>query len=138
MIEHLGVAPLELPRCEEERPIDIVHQGVERLVLDHPRAEECRLLQILDAPLDLPRAKGAYRSDRRPYREVLSDAARTRIEQVCAREIAALGYAWQEPDAARGSRPRDTIHPASQPPPAIPTRNAESIVAKAKTLPPRI
>jgi hypothetical protein len=48
----------------------------------------------------LPKAKGGYRTDRRHYSEVLDDASRSLIEQVCGREIRALGYEFESPDAA--------------------------------------
>ncbi len=48
----------------------------------------------LPQPLTLPvqRPKGQVRRDRRPWQEVLDTAGEARIRQVCAREIAALGY----------------------------------------------
>lgn len=46
----------------------------------------------LPEPLDLPQAKSGYRVDRRPYREVLSDAQRRRIAEAFADEIELLGY----------------------------------------------
>lgn len=42
--------------------------------------------------LELPRAKGQYRKDRTPYRELIGDKERERIAQICAREIALFGY----------------------------------------------
>jgi hypothetical protein len=45
--------------------------------------------------LELIRAKGSHRPDRRPYRELLNAESRAHIERVCAREMAAFGYAWE-------------------------------------------
>ena len=42
--------------------------------------------------LRLPMAKAGHRTDRRPYREVLSDADALRIAEVCGREIKEFGY----------------------------------------------
>ncbi len=44
--------------------------------------------------ITMPRAKGQYRRDRRHYSQVLSPAARERIEVVCAKEIRHFGYKW--------------------------------------------
>lgn len=44
----------------------------------------------------LPRAKGQYRTNREHYSAVLDSVARERIEVVCAKEIKALGYHWQD------------------------------------------
>lgn len=44
--------------------------------------------------ITMPRAKGHYRKDRSHYSEVLSPAARDRIELVCSKEIRCFGYAW--------------------------------------------
>jgi hypothetical protein len=46
----------------------------------------------LPGPLRLPEAKRDTRHDRRHYREVLDDAARTAIASEYAREIALMGY----------------------------------------------
>lgn len=50
----------------------------------------------LSRPLELPeyRAKGRTRTDRRSYRDVLTEEDRELIEIVCAREIRLLGYEW--------------------------------------------
>lgn len=50
----------------------------------------------LPAEFSLPRAKGSYRKNREHYSKVLKSAARTRIEIVCAKEIAAFDYHWTE------------------------------------------
>lgn len=50
----------------------------------------------IDISLPAERAKGAYRQDRRHYSESLTPLVRSRIEQVCWREIATFGYQWQE------------------------------------------
>lgn len=44
----------------------------------------------------LPRAKGRSRTNREHYSVVLDAVARERIEVVCAKEIRALGYRWQD------------------------------------------
>ncbi len=44
----------------------------------------------------LPRAKAQYRVDRRHYSEVLDVRARARMDRVCAREMAAFGYRWED------------------------------------------
>lgn len=46
----------------------------------------------LPAPLNLPRAKGSYRADRRHYREVLTPEERDRIAADFAREVATFKY----------------------------------------------
>ena len=48
----------------------------------------------LPEKLSLPRAKGGYRKNRAHYSAILNDAARTRVEIVCAKEIAAFKYQW--------------------------------------------
>ncbi len=61
---------------------------------EHLEADLKEVANHLKLPeeLVLPRAKGQYRVDRRPYREVLEPAQRDRIAAVCAREIELLGY----------------------------------------------
>lgn len=46
----------------------------------------------LPEKLVLPRAKGGYRGDRRPYREVLGDEDREKIARIFADEIELFGY----------------------------------------------
>jgi hypothetical protein len=48
----------------------------------------------LRGELELPRAKGDHRSDRRPYTELLSEGDRSLIERACSREIAEFGYSF--------------------------------------------
>jgi hypothetical protein len=48
----------------------------------------------LPSPLELPRAKGAFRTDRRPYRELFAAPARDWIARHFAQEIALGGYAF--------------------------------------------
>ncbi|WP_299493699.1 sulfotransferase family 2 domain-containing protein [Acaryochloris sp. IP29b_bin.137] len=50
----------------------------------------------LSGELNLPSAKSKSRKNREHYSRVLNSEARTRIEIVCAKEIAALGYRWSE------------------------------------------
>lgn len=44
----------------------------------------------------LPEAKGHYRLNHEHYSTVLNTQDRARIEQICAKEIVALDYGWQE------------------------------------------
>ncbi|WP_395372967.1 sulfotransferase family 2 domain-containing protein [Marinicella sp. W31] len=46
--------------------------------------------------LNLPQAKGNYRKNRAHYTDVLDSQARSRIEIVCAKEIAAFDYRWSK------------------------------------------
>jgi len=57
-----------------------------------------RIVKKLGLPseMDLPWAKSQHRENREHYSKILSPHARTRIEQVCAREIATFGYSWEE------------------------------------------
>lgn len=48
----------------------------------------------IDEPLEMPRLKGQYRRDKRPYRELLSDADRDHIAELFQDEIALLGYRY--------------------------------------------
>ena len=52
----------------------------------------CNHILGLPEPLELPRAKGQYRQDRRHYREVLGPADRDRIAELFAAEIERFGY----------------------------------------------
>ena len=45
-------------------------------------------------PLSMFKAKSGHRTDRRPYREVLSAGDRALIERHCSREIATFRYQW--------------------------------------------
>ncbi len=54
--------------------------------------DEVRQSLALQQPLDLPRAKGDFRKDRRHYRDILTSAERDRIAQDFAFEIATFGY----------------------------------------------
>jgi hypothetical protein len=57
-------------------------------------AELDRVAEELKLPgkLELPRAKGGYRADRRPYHEVLEPRHRDLIASACVREIELMGY----------------------------------------------
>jgi hypothetical protein len=48
----------------------------------------------LSATPSLPRAKGGFRQDRRPYQEVLGPRERDLVARVFAREIAAFGWTF--------------------------------------------
>ena len=49
----------------------------------------------IEVELPLPRAKSRYRRDKRHYSQVLDHTSRSLVERVCARELAAFGYAWE-------------------------------------------
>jgi hypothetical protein len=63
---------------------------------EHLREDLAAALSKLGLPTDveLPRAKTRFRSDKRHYSEVLDARSRALVERVCARELAAFGYAW--------------------------------------------
>ncbi|MBC8392854.1 MAG: sulfotransferase family 2 domain-containing protein [Deltaproteobacteria bacterium] len=46
----------------------------------------------LPEKLILPKAKGGYRKDRRPYREVIEENEKECIRRICRKEIELLGY----------------------------------------------
>jgi Sulfotransferase family len=48
----------------------------------------------LPEPLQLPRAKGSFRKDRRHYREIMGEEGRRRLAAVYARELALLDYSF--------------------------------------------
>ncbi len=50
----------------------------------------------LPGTIDLPLAKVGVRTNRDHYSNVLNSQARSRIESVCAKEIAAFNYQWCE------------------------------------------
>jgi len=52
----------------------------------------------LPGEINLLYAKGGYRPKRSHYRDVLDEQARARIEVVCAKEIAALKFQWEDGD----------------------------------------
>lgn len=54
----------------------------------------------LPEPLQLVRAKGNFRKDRRHYSEVMSPAVRDKVAVVYAREIAHFGYKFEKASAA--------------------------------------
>lgn len=54
--------------------------------------ENIRLRLGIPAPLELPRAKGGHRKDKKHYRDMLDDTQRQKIEKLFAPEIAMLGY----------------------------------------------
>jgi hypothetical protein len=54
--------------------------------------EQVRQAAGLPDGLQLPRAKGHTRTDRRPYRELYSDADRDKVARMFSRTIAATGY----------------------------------------------
>ncbi len=62
--------------------------------LDADLAHIAERLGLPDS-IDLPDAKASARPPRKPYPQVLSSAARERVEVVCARELAHFDYAWK-------------------------------------------
>jgi hypothetical protein len=56
--------------------------------------KDIRIRLGLPEPLSLPKAKGEYRLDRRPYREVLSAEEKDRIAQRFSEEISLFGYSF--------------------------------------------
>ncbi len=44
--------------------------------------------------IEMPNAKGGFRTNRDPYQNVISNKGRKRIETVCAKEIYHFGYEW--------------------------------------------
>ena len=61
--------------------------------LNHDLAAVAEKIGI-SSDLKLVRAKGGYRKDRRYYSNVLDTQSRDRIELVCAKEIVAFDYSW--------------------------------------------
>jgi hypothetical protein len=55
-----------------------------------------RIATLLKLPeeIELPRARGEHRQDRRHYRDVMGHEEETIVAQICAREIAHLGYSF--------------------------------------------
>ena len=51
----------------------------------------------ISSTLELPRAKSGYRKSREHYSKVLDTQSRARIELICAKEIMALNYSWEDP-----------------------------------------
>jgi hypothetical protein len=96
---------LERGRLPLNRPLYTEPRGPGLLVDRVLRYEslDAELGEVVDG-LGLPwpgslsvRAKGDYRSDRRPYTEVYTDEQRAIVEQVFAAEIAAQGYVYGAP-----------------------------------------
>jgi Sulfotransferase family len=63
--------------------------------LDEDLGQALRRIGLPVGP-PLPRAKSRFRRDARPYREILDARARARIERICARELAAFDYRWED------------------------------------------
>lgn len=61
--------------------------------LDRELERVCERTGISE-PLELPRAKGAYRGDRRPYQELYTPEDAHRIAELFAEEIALFGYTF--------------------------------------------
>lgn len=74
----------------------------EEIVVDHVGLYENldseleRIATLLNLPkeINLPRAKGTSREDRRHYREVMGYEERSIVAQACAKEIAHFGYSF--------------------------------------------
>ena len=54
--------------------------------------EEIRKKIGLPEKLILPKAKGGYRKDRRPYQEVIGEKEKMYVSRICRKEIELLGY----------------------------------------------
>ena len=71
----------------------------ERLVEDLQKA----LAYVgITEPIVLPRLKASARTDKRPYREIITPEQRRFIEERCHAEIELLHYRFEEPATARG------------------------------------
>jgi len=53
-----------------------------------------RIVTLLNVPekIELPRARGTHREDRRHYREIMGQEERSIVARICAREIVHFGY----------------------------------------------
>lgn len=68
---------------------------VDKICRFEEMAEELEAVRTrlgMPGPIEPPRAKSQYRSDKRPYREVLTQAQRDKIADMFAEEIALMGY----------------------------------------------
>ncbi len=99
MEEHLDTRSLgaisnwSLYSIDDEIAVDYVMR-FESLAESRSHVEE-RL--GLTTPLRMPKAKSGFRKNHQHYSRVISPQARRRIEAVCAKELAAFGYKWEEP-----------------------------------------
>lgn len=89
-----------------EEPLDLKRAGFELYTIDGTLAvnKVCRFERLADEledirtklgiaeTLELPRAKSRFRSDKRSYREILTDTDRRKIAEVFAPEIEMMGY----------------------------------------------
>ena len=57
VVENFRVTPLQLPRVEERRPVDVLNQRLQREVVLRADAGELRLRDVLRAPVDLSRER---------------------------------------------------------------------------------
>ncbi|PEN13405.1 hypothetical protein CRI94_08760 [Longibacter salinarum] len=89
--------------CRESRltnwPIYTIngHMALDHLArYENLEAELAHLRDAIGLPddIELPKAKSGFRPERSPYTELMDDAARERIELVCAREIRLMGYSF--------------------------------------------
>jgi hypothetical protein len=72
------------------------------IVVDHVglyenlNSELERIAMLLNLPeeIQLPRAKGSAREDRRHYREIMGHEERSIVDRACAKEIAHFGYSF--------------------------------------------
>jgi sulfotransferase famil protein len=62
--------------------------------LDSELERIAELLSLPEKKIDLPRAKGTFREDRRHYRDLMRQEESSIIARVCAREIALFGYSF--------------------------------------------
>jgi hypothetical protein len=89
------LAPLNFPRYADPRTGRVL---VDRVVQYERLGEELgEVLSDLGLPFPgrLPvRAKGGYRTDRRPYRQRFTDEQASRVASIFAREITLMDYQW--------------------------------------------
>jgi hypothetical protein len=92
--EYLASAPIELLSNWDIYTIDdkIAVDFVGRYESLHEDLAKVAEKLGLPGGINLPNAKGGHRKDNRHYSEVLDARARARLEQVCAKEIAAFSY----------------------------------------------
>ena len=111
MIEDGGEAALELPRGEEERPVDVGHDRLERHV-DEPAARERRDRHRRPRPVaSQPVPRGVRPRQQRPPLQcgvLLTDAFLIGLD--LAVEAGALGGAQQARHDVHGTRRVDDVH----------------------------
>jgi len=89
-------APYNYPRYVDPLTDQVI---VDRIIrYENLNDELSEIFPMLDIPfsgsLDL-HAKSSYRTERKPYREVLNNRQRSLIEKIFTKEINLLGYLWE-------------------------------------------